>query len=128
MKRILIMEDSAYQRRQIVRALQGEPYELLEADNGRDGMAIIDAEEPDCVLLDLMMPQMGGLEVLQALQDREVDPPVIVLTADIQASTRQQCIDMGAVGFINKPLHREELIDAIRQALGGAQQSKESHQ
>lgn len=104
MAQILVIDDSIYQRGQIRRALEPEGHELLEATNGREGLEMVDTSRPDCILLDLIMPETSGLEVLQILHDQRSNVPVIVLTADIQERTRQQCLELGATAFINKPL------------------------
>ena len=117
MAQILIIDDSAYQRHKARNAVEAEGYELLDASNGQKGLEMAIAHTPDCILLDLLMPEMRGEEVLQTLRDQGLGIPVIVLTADIQESTRQQCLQLGAVAFINKPLQKAELLDAIRQVL-----------
>lgn len=117
MTRILIIDDSAYQRHKARRAIEAAGYELLEAINGHEGLDAAATNVPDCILLDLLMPGMSGEEVLCAFHDQGLHIPVIVLTADIQESTRQQCLQLGAVAFINKPLQEEELVDTIRQVL-----------
>lgn len=118
MAQILVIEDSAYQRRKIRRALAMEGYELLEAVNGYEGLEMIAANTPDCILVDLLMPEMDGLAVLQSLHSQGTNIPVIVLTADIQDGTRQRCMELGAAAFISKPLQEDELVNAIRQVIG----------
>ncbi len=125
MARILVVDDSAYQRNKVRRATNTTEYELCEASNGRDGLDMVTTYAPDCILLDLIMPEMDGIEVLQILRDRGEDVPVIVLTADIQESTRQQCLELGAVTFINKPLKENEILDAINQTIGNPQDTEQ---
>ena len=117
MARILIVEDSGYQRMKIRNALQAEGHETMEAEDGQIGLELVDAHPFDCMLLDLIMPNTDGLEVLQALREREAKIPVIVLTADIQETTREQCFELGAVGFINKPVKADELRSTVAKAL-----------
>jgi CheY-like chemotaxis protein len=111
MARILVIEDSMYQRTKITKVLETEGHLVLTASNGREGLLTAASSEPDCVLLDLIMPEMGGLEVLQELYDKKLSLPVIVHTADIQETTRQHCLELGAIAFINKPLKPEELLE-----------------
>ncbi len=118
MAQILIIDDSAYQRGKIRRALEATDYELLEASHGREGLEMIATHTPDCVLTDLMMPEVSGLEILQVLQEQGTSIPVIVLTADIQQSTKQRCLELGAVAVINKPLRENDLVNTIKQVLG----------
>ena len=125
MAKILIIEDSAYQRGKIRRALEGKGYELLETANGREGLEIAATNTPDCILLDLVMPEIGGVEVLRMLHSQASNIPVLVLTADIQESTRQQCLALGATAFINKPLREDELISAIKQVFDSQEKKEE---
>ncbi|MCP4541246.1 MAG: response regulator [Chloroflexi bacterium] len=117
MTQILIIDDSAYQRGKIQRALKATNYELLEAAHGREGLEMIIAHTPDCILTDLVMPEMNGLEMLEILQEQGSSVPVIVLTADIQKSTKQRCLELGAVAMINKPLRENDLVNTIKQVL-----------
>ncbi len=119
MSQILIIEDSAFQRNKIRGALETVGYEPFEAASGYKGLEMAIADKPDCILLDLIMPGMGGLEVLRTLRNREISIPVVVLTADIQESTRGQCLQLGAAAFISKPFKDVELIHAVRKALDG---------
>lgn len=118
MTTILIADDSAFQRKNIRRALQQDSYTILEASSGREALEMVDANPTDCILLDLIMPQEDGLSVLAALRDRGLAIPVIVITADVQTSTRQQCLDLGAAAVINKPQYGAELRAVIKAVLG----------
>ena len=126
MTRILIIDDSAFQRSRVRRATKAAGYELLEAANGHEGLEMIATARPDCILLDLLMPEMGGEEFLEVFRDQGLDIPVIVLTADVQESTRQQCMELGAATFINKPMQETELLDAINRVLDVAAAEKEA--
>jgi two-component system chemotaxis response regulator CheY len=121
MARILVIEDSAYQRTKISKVLESVGHLVIQASDGREGLLTAASSNPDLVLLDLLMPEMGGLEVLQELHDKHLALPVIVLTADIQETTRRQCLDLGADGFINKPLKSQELLDVVAQAIASKQ-------
>jgi CheY-like chemotaxis protein len=121
MARILVIEDSAYQRTKISKVLESVGHLVIQASDGREGLLTAASSNPDLVLLDLLMPEMGGLEVLQELHDKHLALPVIVLTADIQETTRRQCLDLGADGFINKPLKPQELLEVVAQAIASKQ-------
>ena len=124
MARILIIEDSSYQRAKICRILETETHEVLQATNGREGLQMILKNTPDCIFLDLIMPEIGGLEVLQNLRDWGLSIPVIVLTADIQETTRRHCLELGATAFVNKPAQETEFRAALAQALSSSAMSK----
>ncbi|QTA78079.1 Chemotaxis protein [Desulfonema limicola] len=114
---ILIADDSWLQRQLISNVLKGNGYELIEAKNGRDAVDRILKEKPDCMILDLLMPDMDGLAVLRFLKEKGLSIPVIVLSADIQNTTRIQCFELGVVDFLNKPAQNDELLKAVQKAL-----------
>ncbi|PKL59880.1 MAG: response regulator [Methanomicrobiales archaeon HGW-Methanomicrobiales-4] len=118
MTRILIVDDSLFQRRIISAPLKNEGYEVIEAFNGKSGLEKISAQKPDLILLDILMPEIDGFEVLKDLQINQNKIPVIMLTSDVQDSTREQCLALGARAFLNKPVKSEDLIPIIRSVLG----------
>ena len=119
MARVLIIEDSSFQRLLIRDAMEGWGLETLEAESGKEGLARIDDGKPDLVLLDLLMPELDGIQVLREMRQRQQQIPVVVLTADIQDSARRQCLDLGAADVLCKPLRKEDLDRAIQRHLNG---------
>ena len=115
---ILITDDAAFARRMVRKALQEDEHVVLEAANGLECLEMVSAHSPECIVLDLLMPEMDGFGVLQALRDQGVSIPVIVLSADIQESARQQCMDLGAYAMLKKPPKAPEIRSMIQQALG----------
>lgn len=114
---VLVIEDSLLSRRAIAKALQNEHHEIIEAINGTQGLEMVKERQPDCILLDLLMPDMDGREVLQTLRQQGITTPVIVITADIQHSSRQQCLELGAFTVIQKLPDPTQLRDAISGAV-----------
>lgn len=114
---VLVIEDSLLSRRTIAKALQDEHHEIIEAINGTQGLEMATTRHPDCILLDLLMPDMDGREVLQTLRQQGITTPVIVITADVQHSSRQQCLELGALTVIQKLPNPEQLRDAIGSAI-----------
>jgi len=104
MNKILIIDDSLYQRRSIRKILSQKPYEIQEATNGREGLEMLKSYRPDCVILDILMPDMDGLAFLAVAQKQGETTPIIVLTADIQETTRRECQRLGASAIEYKPL------------------------
>jgi CheY-like chemotaxis protein len=121
MARVLVIDDSLYMRAKIQKALQEDGYGLIEADSGIKGLQMVLSHAPDCILLDLIMPDMDGLKVLKALRDQGSRIPVIVLTADIQESVRRECLDLGARAFITKPPKDEDLRRTVKEVLDPGQ-------
>lgn len=117
MTTILIMDDAAFSRRMIRKALQAEGYEILEATGGREGLEMVRTYTPDCILLDLLMPDMDGFAFLRALHEQGLKTPTIIVSADIQKSSRSLGFELGAAEFINKPVKEDELRNAVRKAL-----------
>lgn len=122
---ILIIDDSTYMRSMIRRILKEEGHEILEAENGLKGIQMISEHSPDCVLLDIIMPGMDGIKILNTMHERDSKMPVIIITADIQESTRKQCLALGASGFINKPPKGEELVSTIKKVLAQGKELKQ---
>ncbi len=117
MSTILIIDDSSFQRTLIRKTLTNEQFTCIEADNGRLGLEMAERESPDAIIVDLLMPDLNGIEFLQAIQEKGITIPVIVLTSDIQDATRDLCLKLGARSFLNKPLRPDDLIPAIRKVL-----------
>jgi CheY-like chemotaxis protein len=92
-------------------------HETVEAANGREGLELACALRPDCILSDLLMPEMDGIGLLTALNERNLRLPVIVLTADIQETKRRQCLALGAAAFIAKPPQKTELLGLLSRIL-----------
>ncbi len=113
MTRILIVDDSLFQRRIITVPLKAKGYDVIEAVNGKEGLEKIIADKPDVILLDILMPETDGIKVLKELQRIQNKIPVIMLTSDVQDTTREDCLSIGAKAFINKPVKAEDLIPVI---------------
>lgn len=111
---VLITDDSLVQRKIISKIVTEQGHEVQTAANGYAAMELIAFRAPDCLLLDLLMPEMTGREVLKTLQDRLPDFPIVVITADIQEAVRKECMELGARYFLNKPVKAEELQTILR--------------
>ncbi len=123
MTSILVVEDSWLTRRVICKILRAEGYETWEASSGPEALELLTTKTPNCMLLDLLMPEMEGREVLQAMRDRGYKIPVIVITADIQSTTKSECMELGALAVIHKMPNSDELIGWIKKALSASEES-----
>lgn len=117
MAKILIIDDSSYMRRVIRGILSRDGYEIFEAEQGLKGLQTARDVSPDCILLDLIMPDVDGLKVLNTLHEQKSKIPVVVLTADIQESVRTQCLELGAAAFINKPPKEDVLRSTVKKLI-----------
>ena len=115
---ILIIDDSSFTRKRIANLVKAEGHETLEASDGRQGLEMIATHSPDCIMIDLIMPEMDGLELLEMLNSQGSKIPRIVVTADIQETVRQECLKHGALAVLNKPPKTDELQNALAKALG----------
>lgn len=113
MSSILIVDDSVFQRRVVGAPLRAGGFLVYEAVNGNDGLLKIQELQPDLILLDILMPEKDGIEVLKELHNAGNTIPVVMLTSDVQESTRSECLSLGARAFLNKPVKAEELIPVI---------------
>ena len=125
MSSILIVDDSKLSRNFLKRILTNAGYETSEAKNGREAITMITQNNPDCIVLDILMPEMDCLEVLEELKSKGVNVPVIIHSADIQKSTRDKCFELGAIIFLNKPPEESKLLDAVQKAIAAKKGSNQ---
>ena len=91
--------------------LEGAGHDVLLAADGMKALERIDADDPDCVVLDVMMPVLDGWGVLEALQTRETAPPVLVVSAKSAAADIEHALSMGAKGYLAKPFNAHTLLE-----------------
>ena len=120
MASILVVDDSPLVRGQIRTCLADLGHDLRESAGGADALAEISRSLPDLILLDLLMPEVGGIDVLRRLEQKGFTPPTIVLTLNVHDSTRERCSQLGARGVLEKPLDENELREAVFRAVGGS--------
>jgi two-component system, OmpR family, response regulator RpaB len=120
-RKILIVDDEAMIRRILSTRLAMVGYEVVIASNGTEALEVFDKEKPDLVVLDVMMPQMNGLEVCEELR-KFTDVPIIMLTALGDVADRITGLQMGADDYVPKPFSPKELeerINAILRRISG---------
>ena len=114
MTTILAIDDSSLSRKRFVaKPLRDLGYTVVEAANGREGLDAAKEHSPDCIVSDLLMPEMDGFEFLAAMQASGSQIPVIVASADIQETTREKIFNLGATDFINKPFKPDKLVEKV---------------
>jgi two-component system KDP operon response regulator KdpE len=115
-RRILVAEDQETLRASISRNLRARGFEVIEAANGMEALSLWDAEQPQLLILDVMMPRMDGLEVCRRVRERST-VPIIVLTAMDAESDKVTAFDLGADDYLCKPFSVEELLARVRAVL-----------
>ena len=119
MKRLLVVDDALFMRRLIGGVAAEAGWEVVgEAGDGAEGVSLYDKLRPDLVTMDLVMPNMGGIEALQKI--RELDPAarVVVITAVDQKQSVMDAIRLGAIDFIVKPFDRDRVASLLRKVAG----------
>ena len=122
MAKILLIDDSRLSRAMASEALVSAGHVVVGVEDGRQGLAAYEEHRPDCIVLDLLMPQMDGYEFLRQLRNGGAAIPVIVATADIQETSRALCKELGVSGFLNKPAKGNELVACVETALAHCQE------
>ncbi len=120
---ILVIEDQPDVRENIVELLDAENFAVLAAEDGMEGVSLAQANHPDLILCDVMMPELDGYDVLNMLrQDPGTDMiPFIFLTAKAAANDMRQGMNLGADDYLTKPFNRAELLQAISSRLSRQQ-------
>jgi two-component system OmpR family response regulator len=120
--RLLLVEDERDLRRALARALTEEGFAVDESGDGEDGLFRAREIEYDAVILDLMLPRLGGLEVLDAIRQAGRSTPVLLLTARDAIDDRVRGLNRGADDYLTKPFALEELIARVRALIRRAAQ------
>ncbi|MEN8148686.1 MAG: response regulator [Planctomycetota bacterium] len=115
--RILVVDDEKTVRRSCERILAIEGHDVLSVPRGEEGLERLVREGFDVVLLDLMMPGMGGLETLRLLRTMDGAIPVVVMTGYAKAEVEEECRRLGATVWLPKPFGPDELLGAIARGL-----------
>jgi two-component system nitrogen regulation response regulator NtrX len=115
--RVLVVDDETAIREAIRMTLEYESYRVDEARSGQDGIDKATKVPYDAILLDIKMPVLDGIEVLENLKEQKVQAPVIMVSGHADISTAVECTKRGAFDFLEKPLNRDKLLLAVRNAV-----------
>ncbi|MBF9016461.1 MULTISPECIES: response regulator [unclassified Oceanispirochaeta] len=109
-KRILIVDDTKLGRLSVRKILNELGIEQIEeCSNGEETLELLKEKDFDLVLMDILMPGIGGIETLKQIKESGYKSKVLMVSADIQDATKKRCEDSGAAGFINKPVNEKKL-------------------
>ena len=117
MAKILIVDDSRTSRRILRNLLIEEGYDVVEAENGEEGVQKYKEENPDMVTMDITMPVKDGLEALKEIKDFDSAAKVIMVTAAGQESKVMEAVKLGAAEFVTKPFEKDKIVDTVRKVV-----------
>ncbi len=120
-KRILIVEDNMLVQEVYASALQSLGCEVITADDGNEALALAEEEEPDLIIMDIMLPGVSGLDLVKTMKNDPglKDTPIIVVTTMAMAADQEKIKAAGADAYLPKPIQVDEFTDAVRKILEG---------
>jgi two-component system cell cycle response regulator DivK len=115
MTRILCVEDNPQNMRLVRKILTKQGYEVIEAEDGLNGVAMAQNGHPDLILMDVNLPDIDGLEATRRLKamDEMQHIPIVALTANAMHGDRERCLEAGCDGYVPKPITKSELIATV---------------
>src|SRR3989304_10000796 len=126
-KNLLVVDDSATTRMLISLTLKKEGvYRIVEVSNGREAVDKLSVEPVDCVLTDINMPQMNGLDLISYIRSQHREPklPIIVITTQGEEEARDRGMAQGANAYLTKPISAPKLVSLVKELLGCATPSR----
>jgi DNA-binding response OmpR family regulator len=123
-KTILIVDDDHELSDGLRVVLEKQGFRVLQARDGQQGKQVIYQHRPDLVILDMMMPRMGGYPVLEHFRDKKDAPPIIMITANEGSRHKAYAEYLGVVDYIRKPFAMERLLEAVHRGLAQEEERK----
>src|SRR5947208_10498315 len=123
---ILIVDDDRELVEGLRAVLERQAYKVIQAHDGHQGKQAIYNQQPDLVILDMMMPRMGGYPVLEHFRDKPDAPPIIMITANEGSRHKAYAEYLGVVDYIRKPFAMERLLEAVDRGLKGTLKKPEA--
>ena len=114
-KQVLVVDDDEMIRRLVRTVLEADDFDVIEAPDGEQALAMIDELHPSVVVLDIMMPGINGVEVCRRLDHGHTK--VVILTARDDADLADQCMAVGADAFLTKPFSSIQLLDLVEELM-----------
>ena len=113
-KKILLVEDEIHLAKGLSFNLQREGYEVMLADNGEDALKLLSYQDFDLIILDLMLPKIGGIDVAKKIRQKDLRFPILMLTAKSSEEDRELGLEVGADDYMVKPFHLPELLLRVK--------------
>ena len=127
-KLILIVDDDYELSNGIRAVLETQGHEVIQARDGQQGKQLVYQHHPDLVILDMMMPRMGGYPVLEHFRGKTDVPPIIMITANEGSRHKAYAEHLGVIDYIRKPFAMERLLEAVDKGLSQSEPPKEEPQ
>jgi DNA-binding response OmpR family regulator len=126
-QKIILVVDDDYELSDGLRTvLERLGHRVLQARDGQQGKQMVYQHHPDLVILDMMMPKMGGYPVLEHFRDKKEAPPIIMITANEGSRHKAYAEYLGVVDYIRKPFAMERLLEAVERGLSGTPPAEEA--
>ncbi len=125
-KTILVVDDDVELSDGLRMVLERQGYRVIQARDGQQGQKQVYQQRPDLVILDMMMPRMGGYPVLEHFRDKADAPPIIMITANEGSRHKAYAEYLGVVDYIRKPFAMERLLEAVERGLAGKDAAADS--
>ena len=127
-KTILVVDDDLELSDGLRAVLEKKGYRVLQARDGQQGKQLVYQHRPDLVILDMMMPRMGGYPVLEHFKGKTDAPPIIMITANEGSRHKAYAEYLGVVDYIRKPFAMERLLEAVEKGLASPPEQESSKQ
>jgi FixJ family two-component response regulator len=118
---VAVVDDDSSLLKALERLLGTQPLITKTFQSAKEFLASLPDGLPDCLIADLHMPEMSGLELQQTLTSRGIKIPTIIITSNTDPAARQRCMSAGAIAYLQKPVHRAELFAMIDAASAGSE-------
>lgn len=115
-KKILTVDDSRMMREMLLMVLSGAGFDVVQAEDGQEGLEVLDDAQPDVIITDINMPKLDGYGFIEGVRcdDRYRAVPILVLSTESSAEKKARARDAGATGWIVKPFQADTLIEVVR--------------
>jgi len=127
-QRVLVIEDQEDLAALYESALAKDGFEVSKAYTGEEGVAVFEDNGADAVMLDMTLPEMHGVQTLQAIRKLNANVPVVVVTGETSDETRQQCERLGVQHYLSKPADYRDILSALRRSLSDPKTTTEEYQ
>ena len=117
MARILVIDDSEFVREFLSDCLTEAGHEVLLAVDGTQGLELFKKEKPECVLVDVLMPGIDGIEVMRQIRLQSRQVPILLMTGDDPGWARRTCEEHGANGFLSKAFYADKVVESVEEVL-----------